>query len=183
MQEPQCQLIPLVVRILMAIVLMGFLASCTPAMQTYRLYEGQKLPSSETANLLCKGARIQINSVNGMKSPDGKDTFGNVTLEVLPGKYSVTVSFSGRSMTLASGGKYYYNIYYRHDSLDNVDITIKAEAGHTYLVTSTHDYEKSRWHAIVRDETGNRIILEKGPYSLNKIRTGDNRDVRRVYTR
>ena len=61
------------------------------------------------------------------------------------------------------------------------DITINAKAGHTYLVNSTHNYKKSRWHAVVRDETGDRRILKEGPYHLNKIRTGDNRQARIRY--
>jgi hypothetical protein len=56
-----------------------------------------------------------------------------------------------------------------------VDIAINAKAGHRYLLTSTHDYEKSRWHVVVRDETAGRSILKEGPYPLNKVRTGDNR--------
>ena len=55
---------------------------------------------------------------------------------------------------------------------------MNAEAGHTYLVTSTHDYEKSRWGVVVRDETARKTILKEGPYPLNKIRTGDNRQDR-----
>jgi hypothetical protein len=165
----------------MNMLLMGFLSTCSPSMQAYRLYEGPQMPSVETAQLLCKGERIQINSVNGMKSPDEKDTYGNVKLEILPGDYDLTVSFSGKSMTMVDGGRYKYNVFYTHDSLNNVDITMKAEAGHTYLVTSTHDYGKSTWHVIIRDETANRGILKEGPFPLDKTRTGDNRDARRVY--
>jgi len=173
--------IPRFVSILMSMLLMGILSTCSPSMQAYRLYEGPQMPSEETAQLFCKGERIQINSVNGMKSPDGKDTYGNVKLEILPGDYDLTVSFSGKSMTMANAGKYTYNVFYRHDSLNSVDIKMKAQVGHTYLVTSTHDYDKSIWHAVVRDETDDRIILNEGPYPLNKIRTGDNREGRRVY--
>lgn len=175
--------IPRFVISLMTVVLVGYLSSCSPSLQTYRLYAGPQMPSAETAQLLCKGDKIQINSVNGKKSPEGKDVFGKVKLEILPGDYHLTVSFSGKSMTMVEATRYYYNVFYRHDSLNTVDITIKAETGHTYLVTSTHDYEKSIWYAIVRDETDDRIILNKGPYPLNKIRTGDNQDAKRVYGR
>ena len=150
-------------------------------MKTYRLYKGPQLPSEETAQLVCKGETIQINSVNEMKSPDGKDTFGNVTLEILPGDHHVTVSFSGRSMTTVVGNSYNYQVFFTHNSLHNMDITIKAEAGHRYLVTSNHNYEKSTWNAVVKDETDDRRILKEGPYPLNKIRTGDNQTSKRVY--
>jgi hypothetical protein len=166
---------------LMTVVLMGFLSTCSPSVQTYRLYEGPLMSSDETAQILCKGERIQINSLNDTKSRDGKDTFGNVKLETLPGDYHLTVSFSGKSSTLVPAGMYYYYIFYRHDSLDNVDITVKAEPGHTYLLTSTHDYEKSTWHVVVRDETDKRILLKEGPYPLNKIRTGDDQAQMRRY--
>jgi hypothetical protein len=129
----------------------------------------------------CKGETIQINSVNGQKSPQGKDTFGNVALEILPGDYHLTVSFSGRSWTTVFGESYNYQIFFTNNSLHNVDITMKAEAGHTYLVTSNYDYQKSTWYAVVRDETDDRRILKEGPYPLNKIRTGDNQTSSRVY--
>jgi len=175
--------IPLLAGIFISIVLLGWLTNCTMAMKTYRLYQGPELPSDETAQIICTGERIRINSVNGHNSPDGKDTFGNVRLEILPGDYHLIVSFSGTSMDMNYGedGRYRYNIYYRHDSLNNLDITINAKAGHTYLVNSTHNYKKSSWHAVVRDETGDRRILKEGPYPLNKIRTGDNRQSRIRY--
>lgn len=183
MQRLNFRNIPRGVSIFVFLVLLGFITNCTLATKTHRLYEGPQLPNDETAQILCTGERIRINSVNGQKSPDGKDTFGNVKIVILPGNYHLTVSFSGTSMAMAYGenGRYRYNIYYRHDSLNNVDITMKAEAGHTYLVTSKHDYEKSRWRIIVRDETADRTILKEGPYPLNKIRTGDNRESRIRY--
>jgi hypothetical protein len=175
--------IPLLAGIFISIVLLGYLTSCTLAMNTHKLYQGPQLPKDETAQIICTGETIRINSVNGQKSPDGKDIFGNVRLEILPGDYHLVVSFSGTSMAMDYGedGRYRYNIYYRHDSLNTVDITINAKAGHTYLVNSTHNYKKSRWRAVVRDETGDRRILKEGPYPLNKIRTGDNRQSRIRY--
>ena len=167
--------------VLIATVLMVYLVSCGPPMKTYKLYQGPQLPSEETAQLVCKGETIQINSVHGQKSAQGKDTFGNVTLEILPGDYQVTVSFSGRSATTVFGESYNYQVFFTHHSLENVDITIKAEAGHRYLLTSNHDYQKSTWNAVFSDETKDKRILRKGPYPLNTIRTGDNRDSKRVY--
>ena len=169
--------------IFIPIVLFGWLTNCTLAMKTYRLYQGPELPSDKTARIICTGETIRINSVNGQKSPEGKDTFGNVRLEILPGDYYLTVSFSGTSLAMDYGedGRYRYSIYYRHDSLNNVDITINAKAGHTYLVNSTHNYEESSWYAVVRDNTTDKRILKEGPYPLDKIRTGDNRQARIRY--
>jgi hypothetical protein len=181
MQRTNYKGIPRFVSILMTMVLIVYLTSCGPSMKTYKLYKGPQLPSEETAQLVCKGETIQINSVNGQKSPQGKDTFGKVKLEILPGDHQVTVSFSGRSAPTVFGELYNYQVFFTHNSLQNVDITIKAEAGHTYLVTSNHDYEKSTWNAVVKDETDDKTILEEGPYPLNKIRTGDNREASRVY--
>ena len=181
MSRSKCKNISRFLSVLIATLFMVYLASCGPSKKTYKLYKGPQLPSNETALLICKGETIQINSVNAQKSPDGKDTFGNVTLEILPGDYHIAVSFSGRSAPTVVGESYNYQVFFTHDSLQNVDITIKAEAGHTYLVTSNHDYEKSTWNAVVRDETNDRTIIEKGPYPLNTIRTGDNRASSRVY--
>ena len=181
MPTTKCKNFSRFIRVLIATVFMAYLASCGPSKKTYKLYKGPQLPSEETAQLVCKGETIQINSVNAQKSPDGKNTFGNVTLEILPGDYHITVSFSGRSAPTVFGKSYNYQEFFAHNSLQNVDITIKAEAGHKYLVTSDHDYEKSTWNAVVKDETDDKRILEKGPYPLNTIRTGDNRAARRVY--
>lgn len=181
MPRPKCKNISRFLSVLIATVFMVYLASCGPSKKTYIFYKGPQLPSDKTAQLVCKGKTIQINSVNGQKSPDGKNTFGNVTLDILPGDYHITVSFSGRSAPTVFGESYNYQVFYTHDSLQNVDITIKAEAGHTYLVTSNHDYEKSTWNAIVKDETDDRRIFKEGPYPLNKIRTGDNKASSRVY--
>jgi len=181
MERPKCKNISRFLSVLITTVFMVYLASCGPSKKTYKLYKGPQLPDNETAQLVCKGETIQINSVNGQKSPQGKDTFGNVTLEILPGDHHVSLSFSGRSAPTVFGESYNYQVFFTHDSLQNVDITIKAAAGHRYLVTSKHDYEKSTWNAVVRDETDDRTILEKGPYPLNKIRTGDNKAALRVY--
>ena len=181
MSRSKCKNISRFLSVLIATLFMVYLASCGPSKKTYQLYKGPQLPDNETAQLICEGETIQINSVNGQKSPQGKDTFGKVTLEILPGDHQVTVSFAGRSAPTVFGESYNYQVFYSHNSLRNVDITIKAEAGHRYLVTSDHDYEKSTWNAVVKDETNDRTIIEKGPYSLNTIRTGDNRAASRVY--
>jgi hypothetical protein len=127
------------------------------------------------------GETLQIISVNGQKSLQWKDTLDYVTLEILPGDHKVTVCFSGSSATTVFGESYNYQIFFAHKSLQNVDLTINAEAGHRYLVTSNHDYEKSKWNAVVKDESDDKTILEEGPYSLDTTRIGDNRDARRVY--
>ena len=181
MQKSKCTNITPFITVLTAIVLVVYLASCGPSMKTYRLYQGPQLPSEETAQLVCKGETIQINAVNGQKSPQGKDTFGKVELEILPGDYQITVSFSGRSAPTVYGESYNYQVFFSHKSLQNVDITVKAEAGHKYLVTSDHEYEKSTWNVVVRDETDDKRILETGSYPLKKVRTGDNRATSRVY--
>ena len=181
MQESKDKTILRFVSVLMATVFLVNLASCGTPLKTFRLYEGPQLQTDEIALLVCRGRTVQLNSVNGQKSPKGKDVFGNVTLEILPGDYNLIVSFSGRSKTRADGGLYHYPIFYQHDSLENVEINMKAEAGHTYLLTSNHDYLKSVWHAIIIDETDDKRILKAGPYRLNRIRTGDNRAARRTY--
>ena len=95
--------ISLLAGILLSLILFGYLTSCTLDVKTYRLYQGPQLPSDETAEIICTGETIRINSINGQKSPDGKDTFGNVRLELLPGDYEITVSFSGTSLDMAYG--------------------------------------------------------------------------------
>lgn len=181
MQRIRSNRIPPSVFVLLTAVLVIGLANCGPSMKTYKLYEGPQRASKETAQLVCKGETIQLNSVNGQKSPKGKDTFGNVTLEILPGEYNLTVSFSGRSWTTVFGNSYNYQIFFINNSLHNVDITMKAEAGHTYVITSDYNYDKNRWHAVIKDETADKIILKEGPYPLNQVRISDNQASRRIY--
>jgi len=97
------------------------------------LYQGPQLPSDQTAKLVSKGERIRIRSVNGRKIPSGKDVLPAVAVEVLPGDYLLTVSFSATtsSMNYGEDGRYRYSIYYTHQSVDNVDIALTVEAGHT----------------------------------------------------
>ena len=76
MPRPKCKNISRFVNVLIATFFMVYLASCGPSKKTYKLYKGPQLPSEETAQLVCKGETIQINSVNAQKSPDGKNTFG-----------------------------------------------------------------------------------------------------------
>lgn len=185
MQRYNFSNIPLLPTSLVSILLLALLTNCTSPVETRRLrfYEGPQLPGDETAQIICTGERIRINSVNGQMSPDGQLTFGNVRIEIIPGEYQLTVSFSGESIEMYydRNGRYRYNIYYRHHSVNNLDISLKAKAGHTYVVTSTHDFEKSRWRVIVRDKTAGRTILREGPYPLNKTRIGDNRESRIRY--
>jgi hypothetical protein len=88
--------IPHLLCILSSVVLTGFLLSCTMDLRSYRLYQGPQLPSDQTAKLISKGGKIRIRSVNGRKIPSGKDVLPAVAIEVLPGDYDLTVSFSAR---------------------------------------------------------------------------------------
>ena len=74
MQKSSGKDIPRFVSVLVTLLLMGILATCSPSMLVYRLYQDSEMPSDETAQIFCKGKMMQINSVNGMKSPDGKNT-------------------------------------------------------------------------------------------------------------
>ena len=175
--------LPHLLSLLGSIVLTGFLLSCTVDLRSYRLYQGPQRPSDQIAKLISKGEPIRIRSVNGQKIPSGKDVLPAVAIEVLPGDYRLKVSFSATTSSMSYGedGRYRYSIFYTHQSVDNVEIALTTEAGHTYLITSSHDYQESSWYAVVRDNTTNERILKEGPYPLDKIRTGDNRDARRVF--
>ena len=164
--------------VLLATVFVVHLTSCRTARNTHRLYEGPQLDRDEIAKLVCWGKTIRINSVNGKKSPKGEDTFGNVKLEILPGDYDLVVSFSGRSKTTVRKSRYHYHIFFRYDSTENVDIAIKAEAGHIYLIDADHTYQENRWYVVIKDQTDGRFILREGPFPLNRIRTGDNQAAR-----
>jgi hypothetical protein len=177
MQRLNFRNIPRLTGVFISIVFLSGLTSCALDRNTYKLYQGPQLPDDETAQIICTGERIQINSVNGQKSPDGKDTFGNVRIEILPGDYNLTVSFSGWSLVMVHGKEGQSRgetIYYRHNSLNNVDIRINAQAGHIYVVNSSHNYETSRWYIILTDKSDDRSILKEGPYPLTKVRTSDN---------
>lgn len=178
MQRSKFRNIPPLVSVLIATVCVVYLSNCRTAKNTYRLYEGPQLDRDEIAKLTCRGRNIQINSVNGHKSSKGKDTFGNVKLEILPGDHNLVVSFSGRSKTTVRRDRYHFHIFYRYDSIEDVDLTIKAEAGHIYALTADFTYQENLWYAVIKDQTDGNYILRKGPFPLNRIRTGDNQAAR-----
>ena len=76
---------PILAFVIVLFLVVWLATSCGPSMQRYRLYDGPQRPIEQTVLLLCEGETVQLNSVNGQKSPDGKDTFGKVTVELLPG--------------------------------------------------------------------------------------------------
>ena len=143
-----------------------FLASCT-TVNTHRLYEGQQLSDDKIALLISKGDTILVHSVDGMKSPDGKETYGPSKFELLPGNHTLIVSFR-RDFAVERGRAI---IYYRSSSANNLVVRVGTEAGHTYLLTSQRDDERQEWYAVVMDETQKRKIVEEGPQPYNTVQT------------
>lgn len=148
------------------VMMICFLTSCT-TMKTHRLYEGRQLSDDKIAQLISKGDGILVHSVDGVKSPDGKETYGPSTFELLPGDHTLIVSFR-RNFGVPRGRA---TIYYRSSSTNNLDVRVGTKAGHTYLLTSQHDPEKEEWFAVVMDETQKRKIVEVGPQPSKTIQT------------
>ena len=146
------------------VILLCFLASCTTT-KTYKLYEGQQLPEDKIAHLISKEERILVHSVDGVKSPEGKETYGPSVFELSPGDHTLTVSFR-RTFTVTHGRT---TITYRSTSSGSLDVKVNAEAGHTYRLGAEHDPEKEQWYAIVMDETKKKRIVEAGPYSSKTV--------------
>ena len=139
-----------------------FLVSCT-TMKTYKLYEGQQIPIYKAAylinkrsSILVKGSNILIHSVDGLKSPDGEETYRPGEYELLPGDHTLTVSFY-RFFAITQGCE---SFYYRSTSTREVDVALRTEAGHTYLLTSQQDPKKEKWYLIVTDEAKDRKMFE-----------------------
>lgn len=148
------------------VVVMGFLASCT-TMKTTKLYEDRQLHDDEIAHIFSKEDRILVHSINGVKSPDGKETYGPSKFELLPGDYTLTVSFR-RNFAITRGRS---TVYYRSSSTRNLDVRVRTEAGHTYLLTSQHYPEREEWYAVVMDQTQKRKTIEVGPQPSKTVRT------------
>jgi hypothetical protein len=124
------------------VILLGFLASCITT-KTYKLYEGQQLPEDKLVQLISKEERILVHSVDGVKSPEGKETYGPSVFELSPGDHTLKVSFR-RNFTVTQGRT---RITYRSTSSGNLDVRINTEAGHTYRLRAEHDPEKEQWYA------------------------------------
>ena len=52
-----------------------------------------------------------------------------------------------------------------------MDVRVRTEAGHTYLLTSQDDPEREEWYVVVMDETQKRKIVEVGPQPSKTVRT------------
>jgi len=136
-------------------------------MKTTKLYEGQQLSEDKIARLISKEDGILVHSVDGVKSPDGKETYGPSKLELLPGDHVLVVSFRRTfSRTTGSG-----IVYYRSSSTNNVAVRFRTEAGHTYILKAEHDPKRKEWFAIVLDETQKRKIVEVGPQPSKTVQT------------
>jgi hypothetical protein len=151
---------------------------CT-ATKSYKLYEGAELPEDRIAIITGKERPVFVHAVNGMKNPEGGDTYGSFRIELLPGAHTLTMSFEGRTSKFVLADRpysFHYTVYYRCNSTKTVEIRVKAEAGHTYSVASKLDFDKQKWNAVVMDETKGETVVQHGPYSLDCIRTGDDRE-------
>jgi hypothetical protein len=145
---------------------MGFLASCT-TMKSTKLYEGQQLPDNRIAHLISKEDWILVHSVDGVKDPDGSETYGPSKFELLPGDHTLIVSFQ-RNFSHTTGRTV---VYYKSSSTNNLDLRVRTEAGHTYLLTSQHDPEREEWYAVIMDETQKRKIVEVRPEPSKTVQT------------
>ena len=162
----------------LAMVILCGTASCS-ATKSYKLYEGAELPEDRIAIITGQERPVFVHAVNGMKNPEGEDTYGSFRTELLPGTHTVTMSFEGRTSTSERTDRpysFYYTVYYRCNSTKTVDIKVNAEAGHIYSVTSKRDFDKHQWYAVVMDETTGETIVQDGPYALDCVRTGDDRE-------
>jgi hypothetical protein len=169
------------VNTLVSAIVIGLLVSCT-TLQNYRLYEGPQFPEDRIAYLVSKGP-IRVHSVDGRKNPNGEETYGPSRLEVLPGNHTLNVSFYHVSVTTKLEGSYYYDIFFENSSKSNVDVDLKTEAGNEYLLTSDYDFKSLQWNLVVINKTNDEKTLETGPYPLNRVRTGDDKQIRRLYLR
>ena len=162
----------------LAMVILFGTANCS-ATRGYKLYEGAELPEDRITIITGKERPVFVHAVNGMKNPEGEDTYGSFKMELLPGTHTLTMSFEGRTSTSERADRpysFYYTVYYRCNSTKRVDIKVNAEAGHTYLVTSKRDFDKHQWYAVVMGEITEETIVQDGPYDLDCVRTGDDRE-------
>ena len=141
-------------------------------MKTYKLYEGQRLPDDKAVHLINKGSRILVkgdrvlvHSVDGVKSSERKEAYNPGVFELLPGDHTLTVSFY-RFFAITQGCE---SFYYRSTSTRKVDVTMRTEAGHTYLLTSRQDPKKDKWYFVVTDEAKGKQIVEAGPYPCETV--------------
>ncbi len=169
-------------RTLIGIIVMCLFAGCM-TLQEYKLYKGPQLPGDKVAVLINKGETIVVHTIDGINNPSGEKVYGPGRFAVLPGEHSLNVSFYRISTSTQLEGHYYYDVFHKNTSTSNIDVNFETESGHQYLLTSEYDYKRLQWSFVLMDETTKEKIIETGPYPLNRVRTGDNKQIRRLHLR
>jgi hypothetical protein len=169
-------------RTLISIIVMCVFAGCT-TLQDYKLYEGPQLPDDKVSILINKGETIVVHSIDGKKSPSDEKVYSPGRFAVLPEEHSLNVSFYRISTSTQLEGHYYYDVFHKNTSISNIDVNFETESGHQYLLTSKYDYKDLQWSFVLLNETTNERVVETGPYPLDRVRIGDNKQIRRLHLR
>ena len=98
-----------------------------------RFYAGEPLPPSQVA-LVMVGANCRLDAVT-LEGKPRADLVGKYKVELLPGQHRLCVNYrSGQS-----------------HSVGCADVSLNAQAGHTYLIYGSFPVGTSRWVPVVVD--------------------------------
>jgi len=163
---------------LLCLFLMCMVASCASPHERFKLHESEQLQPHEVAYLVSNTDSLRLHSVDGKKSPTGRKSYGSLAgkfeLEVIPGEHTLTVFVQFRTTSDELSSRFSTcEMHYEISSLDNVDIVLSVEPGHTYLLSSEWDFDSRQWFAVVQEKTKDQIVLKEGPYPLKALRVGD----------
>jgi len=176
-QRPGC--VGPLTRVLVSLALTCLLFSCASRPEILKLHKEEDLPAHKVAYLVGDRESLVLHAVDGRQSPSGKKGFGSswdgkYRLEVLPGQHILTVSLLLRTTSNEVSNRFSsYEKHYELSSLENVEIPLPVEAGHTYLLTSEWDFDSQEWFAMVIEQTTDQRVFKGGPYPLKRVQVGD----------
>jgi hypothetical protein len=165
--------------VLISLAVIGLLVGCASRPETVRLHDQEDLGDQEVAFLAGDREYLMLHAVDGRESPSGKKGFGSswdgtYQLEVLPGEHVLTVSLYLRTTSNEISNRFSsYEKHYELSSLENVEISLRVEAGHTYILTSEWDFDSEEWFPVVIDQTTDRTVFKDGPYLFKRVEVGD----------
>jgi hypothetical protein len=167
------------VTVLVALFIIALIAGCASRPQTVKLHEKEHLRSHEVAYLVGDRESLMLHAVDGRENPSGRQGFGSswdgtYRVEVLPGKHTLTVSLYLRTTSNEIGNRLStYERHYEISSLENVNLVVQVEVGHTYLLTSEWDFDSQEWFPLVIDQTAKETVVRKGPYAFKRFQVGE----------
>lgn len=103
-----------------------------------RLYSDALRPANEVALILTADGVTRVCGLSAKDGQQAKTMFTRISLEVLPGIYPFSISFMEQGYGSTLVGR-------------NVDLTVKVEPDHTYVLYAKVDRKNESWRPVFVD--------------------------------